>query len=456
MTDPLTTIAGEDGAPNLAVDVLPDNVPGTFVVDASEVDGPDLVGWSMDGWSNIICDVTRVRVSRGATRLQGALTRTEAGTCTIWLTDTDRRFDPLANADPIHPGTPVRVRVWAGVDPAAPEWSTVLFTGRIGDDLEVRYAKEGPPSVDFTATDLVSVLAGYEALGHPDPGVGAGDHLLDRVERVFDELGLPSTTLAGDVDLTYLATLAPTSLTSAWGDISAAVDAELGRVWVTATDQLAVRSRGSELTGPVRGTLSDVHDEIVAGTVHCCYIDPVVRFGTDSLVNRAIGARRVPRPADGGTPPPSALVQVDDAYSQTRWTGGVPKAHEDRTLELQSDGQLQPWAEWLLLSASEPELRVDSVTVAPRSAPEAWQAVSETDIGDRWSFRLRPQIGPEVARTLGVLGIEHDITPTSWETTWTTVEAPTPGVDNPSGWFVVDLSEIGGDDVLAPFGGAVP
>ena len=68
MTDPRTLVATEPDAPYLAVDVLPDNVPGTFLVDVSEVDGLDLLGWGMDGWLNIVCDVDLVDSSRGATR----------------------------------------------------------------------------------------------------------------------------------------------------------------------------------------------------------------------------------------------------------------------------------------------------------------------------------------------------------------------------------------------------
>lgn len=453
MTDPLTIISDE-GAPNLAVDVLPDNAPGTFLVDSSELDGPDLLGWGMDGWSNIVCDVTRVRTARGAQRLQGPRTRAEAGLASVVLSDTARRFDPMVNADAIHPGTPLRVRAWSGVNPAAPEWSAVLFTGRIGTDLDVTYSQTDAPVVTFTAVDIISRLAQYGSVGHADPGVGAGDTLRGRVVRVLAELGLPGSTLGTDSDATYRATLASTPLDTGWDEVSAAADAELGRVWVTCDDQIITRARGSELTGVVRGTLSDWHGEAISDATHCCYTDPTVRFGTDGVVNRAIGARRVPQPGDGTTAPESAVVQVDDTEAQARWTDNVPFAHEDRQLELETDAQLTPWAQWLVLSSSTPDLRVDSVTPVPSSAsPAAWQAVCSTDIGDRWHFRLHPTLGDPIALTLGVVGIEHDITPEGWAISWTTTEAPAPGEDNPSGWFTLDVSELGGDDVLAPFAG---
>jgi hypothetical protein len=403
--------------------------------------------------------VTAVRITRGATRTQGALTRTEAGSAAVTLLDAERRFDPIVNADAVHPGVRVRVRAWAGSDPAAPDWSAVLFTGRIGADLDVAYQRVGPPVVSFTASDVVARLALFSSIGRPDPGVGDGDDLLGRVGRIVTEVGLPADAVGDDVDADYAATMPATTLARGWEGVSDAVDAELGRVWVTADDRIVTRARGSQLSGPVRGTLSDWHEETVGGdedAVHCCYTDAQVRMGTESLTNRVIAARRVPS-TGGGTPPASAVVQVDDVYSQARWSGGVPVVHEDRSLELSTDGQLQPWAEWLLLASSEPELRVDSVAPAPWAAgPEAWRAVCETDLGDRWGFRLHPQIGPQVARTVGVLGIEHDITPGGWEVRWSTTEAPTPGEENPGGWFVLDVSELDGGDVLAPFDVPVP
>lgn len=456
MTDPLTIIA-VDEAPNLAVDVLPDNVPGTFLVDVSEVDGYDLLGWGADGWLNVVCDVREVHIARGMTRLQGPLTRTEAGSATVVIEDLARRFDPMVNADAVHPGVRIRVRAWGGTDPAAPAWTAVLFTGRIGSDFAVTYQQLGAPIVSLTAIDVIGPLALFDAFGRPDPGIGAGDNLRGRVTRVLAEVGLSPATLATDSDVGYVATLTSSTLDGGWDDVNRAADAELGRVWINAADQIVTRARGSELTGPVRGTLSDWHGETVdedADEVHCCYTDPVVRFGTDSLTNRAVAARRVPSVA-GTTVSPSALVQVDDTYSQARWTNNVPVAHRDTSLELETDGQLRPWAEWLVLAAAEPELRVDSVTPRPPD-DAAWRAACSTDIGDRWAFRLHPELGATVASTLGVVGISHEITPDGWSITWATVRAPTPGEGNPSGWFTVDVSQVDGPDVLPPFGGSVP
>lgn len=449
MTDPTTTIARDD-APNLAIDVVPSVVEGTFSVDVSMLDDPDLLGWADDpeAWVNIVCDVTRVTLRRGATRLQGVLTRAEAGIVTVEVLDVERRFDPLLNADAIHAGTPLRLRAWAGADPEAPDWSAVLVTVSI-DDVPVVYARTGPPRVTLTASDLISDLAEWQAGGR-DPEVGAGDDLLGRVERVLAEVGIAGG-VAADVDTVYAATLGSTALADAWADVTEAADAELGRVWVNRDDQLVVRGRESPLSGPVRGTLSDWHGE-GAGEFepHCCYDDLAATLGTETLANRAIAARRDPAGGAGG-----ALVQRDDAYSQALYRR--VRAVDRRDLVLETDDQLAPWAESLIITGSRPELRVDTVSPAPWGAgDEAWQAVLSTDLGDRWVLRYHPEQGPTVMSTIGLLGIEHEVTPEGWSILWTTTEAPTPGDDNPSGWFVVGGSDVDAGDLLAPFGGAVP
>lgn len=450
MTDPLTIVA-RDGAPNLAVDVQPSVVEGTFSVDVSLLDDPDLLGWADDPdvWVNVVCDVTRLVLRRGATRLQGVLTRAEAGIATVELLDSARRFDPLLNADAIHAGTPLRLRSWGEVD--GTPWDAVLFTGSI-DDVPVTYPRTGPPQVTLTGSDRIADLASWQSIGR-DPEVGAGDDLLGRVARVLTEVGAVDA-LAADVDTAYAATLGSTALADAWPDVTEAADAELGRVWVNRDDRLVVRGRESQLSGPVRGTLSDWHDE-TADTApdapHCCYDDLAATLGTETLANRAIAGRR--DPAGIGVDP--TIVQRDDTYSQvlTRRARTVDR----RDLVLGSDDQLAPWAESLIVTSSRPELRVDRVSPAPWGAgDEAWRAVCESDLGDRWALRYHPEQGPTVMSTIGLLGIEHEVTPEGWLITWTTAPAPTPGEDNPTGWLIVGASDVDGGDLLAPFGGAVP
>jgi len=443
-----TIIAGVGGSPNLAIDVQPDVSEGSFTLDVSELDGPDLLAWGVEGWVNVVCNVTRVRIVRGATRVQGPLTRAEAALITVEILDRERAFDPLVNADAVHAGTPARVRVWGGTDPAAPDWSAILVTGEI-EDVPVDYASGAVPLVTINGSDIIAELVAWSSEGRPEPGVGAGDTLRQRVSRVLTEAAIPTSRISADSDTGYAVTLAPSTLAGGWADIEVAQLAELGRVWADAQNRLVVRGRGSQLSGPVRGTLSDWHGETVDEfEPHLCYADLGAMLGTEQLINRTIGARH---PVGDDDEP--SVIQRDDTYSQARYRTRVGNG-EQRDLMVETDVQVTDWCESLLLTSSRPQLRVDSVTPAPWAAPEAWQAVMQTDIGDRWVLRYHPAVGPTVRRTVGVLGIEHEITPEGWSIVWRLAPALTPG-ESPDGWFSLDVSMLDSGDVLAPFRGKV-
>jgi hypothetical protein len=452
VTNPATQ--GPLGAPYLAVDVQPDNLEGTFTLDVSELDGPDMLGWLAEDagtWVNVVCDVRTVSSRRGATRLLGVLTRAEAGMATVVVDDWSGLLDPLLNGNSVHKGTPFRLRAWGwSLDPdtlESVEWSETLFTGEV-DQLEAEYLPGQPATVTVTAVDLIAPLAAWEAEGRAGDGVGAGDDLLGRVQRVLDEVDRGTVDVANS-DAGYAATLLPTRLQRAWDDIAAAADAELGRVWVDVDNRLVIRGRNSVLTGPIRGTLSDVHGEAVEAP-HTCMSAATVVHGVELLANRVLGSRRALEGEDPATLP---VVRRDDTYSQARY--GIGTVDRAGQLELQTSEQVTPWAEAVALAGAEPELRVDTVTPSPtehvlEEALQQWPAVMATRIGDRWRFRFHPLNGHTVDRVVGVLGVELDLSPESWTVRWTTTEAAA------GNWFTLDVSELDGVDVLAPFSVPVP
>lgn len=451
-----TTYPG-DGTPSLAVDLQPDNLAGTFQLDASELDGPDRLGWTdleAGSWLNIVCDVRSVSGVRGASRTQGVLTRTEAGTVTVVAEDTDGQLDPMTNGDAIHRGTPIRLRAWGfrplevdGVE-SLERWEEVLWTGEV-DQLQALYLKGAPAVVTITAMDLVGTLStiGGEPSAGPD-GVGAGDNLHQRVERILADAERGSI---GAADPTYAVTLRPSVLGKPWDDVNAAAEAELGQVWVDRYNRLAIRRRNTLTRGVERGTLSDVHGESVVG-VHCCVTDALVVYSPELLVNRTVAARRTLDAEDDAA---AAVARRDDTYSQARYG---PATVERTDLEVQTDDQAASWAQALILGGGTPELRVDTVYPAPSPADLdaallAWPAVCATDVGDVWAFRFRTHTGVLVAAQLRVMGVAFDLTPEGWTFTWSTTSAPDwqrGAID--AAYFLLDVSELGSGDVLAPFG----
>jgi hypothetical protein len=445
--DPVT-LTGDDGEPYLAVDVQPDNITGAFRVGTSVIGGPDRLAWSTDEpstWVNVVCSVRTVEYQRGATKELGLLTTTEAGTATVVVEDTAGQFDPNLNGDAIRKGTPWRLRAW-GTDMDGQRWDAVLFTGEL-DTLDAQYLPdEDAPLVTLTAVDLVGPLTAWESEGLAGDGDGAGDNLLQRAQRILTTVGRGEVSSASSS--AYAATLAPTPLAKPWDELQQATEAELGRVWVDRHNRLQLRARGSQPLGAVRGTLSDVHPAADVG-VHQCMEDARVVRGTDGVVNRVL-ARRRKLSTDAVDP---VQARRDDELSQRMY--GVATANR-QDLVLQTDAQVTAWAGALITARTRPELRVDSVTPRPQPAEldlalQQWPAVLSTDIGDRWLFQLHPSRGGAIVRGLAVLGIHVTASPDGWSVQWVTEAAAVPGAANPTGWYVVGLSMIGGSDVLAPY-----
>jgi hypothetical protein len=444
VTDPVT-VTPDDGYPYLAVDLQPDDAAGVFVLDVSELDGPDVLalGTAADQWLNVVCTVLSVDYQRGAGQLAGALTTTEAGQLTVVLEDDAGMFDPLTNRDLVHKGTPVRVRAWSTDDGTGAGWQVNLFTGQL-DDVALEYQRDAAPVVTLAVSDLIGPVAGWQTEG--GPGVGAGDTLLQRVNRVLALLNRPAA--ATDSDSDYSATLAPAAMAKPWQELQAATEAELGRLWVSAAGDMVVRARGSELAGPVRGTLSDVHGDAPVG-VHCCLAAAGVRYSAETMANRVLAQRRLPA-GDAG---PATLTRLDDEPSQARYGVGTV---DRRSLELATDAQVTAWAQAVITGHTTPRLRIDQVTPQPPAddldtALAAWPAVCGTDLGDRWLFRYHTFGGQLVERTVGVLGISATLTPDAWTITWLTADAPASGSTLTGGWFVLDVSELDGADLLAPY-----
>lgn len=447
MTDPITQ--GPFGAPYLAVDVEPDVQEGVFTLDVSRLGGPDVLAWET-GWQNVVCDVRSVQSRRGATRLQGVLTRAEAGMATVMVDDYSGLLDPLLNGGGVHKGSAFRLRAWGyALDPDTLEsvqWESVLFTGEV-DTLTAEYLPGQPAIVTVTVVDLIGVLAAWEAEGLPGDGVGAGDNLLQRAQRVIGAVERGSVKESAS-DTAYATTLLPTKLERAWDALSAAADAELGRVWVNQNNQLVIRGRNSQLAGTIRGTLSDVHGEAVEQP-HTCMSAASVVLGGD-VINRAVASRRALPSED---PSSIAVTRLDDAYSQARY--GVGTVDRIGQLEVQTTVQARTWAEAVITAGARPQLRVDTVTPTPvddglEDALAQWQAVMSTQIGDRWRFLFHPLSTHSVERVVGVLGVELNLSPDSWSVLWTMEDAPT------GGWFVLDASMLDEGDVLAPFSVPVP
>jgi hypothetical protein len=315
-----------------------------------------------------------VSTSRGRNR---DLERTNAGQVSVSLRNQDRFFDPLNFDSPfqsaILPRRPIRVRI-DGLP---------VFQGFV-DDWDFTYSPGGDSIASFSGSDAFGIFArNVNAAGSAvEELTGA------RLNRVLDQATVNWPPGERDIE-DGNSTLAAGDLTdNALNYMSNVVEgSEQGLVFMTKDGKVAFRERLIAPTGSgIRFT--DNGPGIP-------YEDVRISYGTDLMVNEAV----VTFP--GGTATASA------ATSQV--TYGIT----ERTLDTQlsSETQAQGIADYLIDRYSEPEYRIESVTVNLRAlSSEQVAEVLSLELGNQADIIFTPnRIGDAIALRNRVIGVSHDV-----------------------------------------------
>ncbi len=134
----------------------------------------------------------QIVITRGANRVESPVIRYEAGTCSMPLLNTDRRFDPANGAGAYVQGG------FRGVKPCAPvrvsaTYSSVtyrLFNGT-ADAWTLSYAQPSDADAGLDCSDGFRVLA-VQARTARAAYVGGGEDSGARVRRILNDCGWPS------------------------------------------------------------------------------------------------------------------------------------------------------------------------------------------------------------------------------------------------------------------------
>lgn len=157
-------------------------VDGVFVLDRSELDGPDLLATDPAAgftWLSIKCDATRIETWRGA-QADGVDIKVDVGTLTV-ATVVDPEI--VAAAD-LQTGAPIRLRT-TGSTPAT------LGTFTINDAVVTEDKLKDHAHLQLTATDAVSTLANSIRYGAANPTAG-GEPWPARVARLMASANVPT------------------------------------------------------------------------------------------------------------------------------------------------------------------------------------------------------------------------------------------------------------------------
>ncbi len=363
----------------------------------------DIIGTatlSGEVWTDITPYVQGVATHRGASRVQGPVVRYEAGTCTIILDNSDRRFDPtnldgpyvVAGVTEIMPMRAVRVRA-SYYDGS----STVIYDIWRGtaDSWKITYAEGNTFSnAILTASDGFKVLANNErvAVG----AVGASENSGARVTRILDSAGWPAldrVIATGDTTL-QATTLSGAALT----ELFLVADTEIGDLYIDGAGRVVFRNRTTSLEAALGSTFTDNSSDARP------YVNVELEYDDTGVANDVHISRT------GGT-----QQVASDATSQASF---LVQSYERTDLLMETDAVALSYAQFLLHLAKDAELRFSTMEVNPRKNPSVlFPEMLGMEIGDRIQVeRTPPGGGDTIVREVFIRGIDWLITPEEWKT----------------------------------------
>lgn len=353
-------------------------------------------------WTDVSAWLKRgIKTRRGSSRVESPIIRYDAGTATIVLNNSDRRFDPTNLAGPyvaagrsqVTAMRPVRIRaVWDAV-------TYDVFRG-FADQWDVAWF---PPNYSETT---VPITDGFKVLRNKKRAavtpVGAGENTGARVTRILDSAGWSATDR---VIATGNSTLQATDLEGdALSELQAAAASEIGELYIDGAGRVVFRNRHALLLDTRSNTV-----QATFGEPSTAFAPFEARLNTDdATLWNEIRAQRT-----GGVEQLAA-----DTASQTEF---LTRTYQVSDLLLEDDSIVGNYAGWILYVSKEPEVRFDSIEIHAHADPTTlFPVVLGREIGDRIKIVRRPPGGGDpIVREVFIRGISHVTGPATWITTWT-------------------------------------
>jgi hypothetical protein len=352
-------------------------------------------------WVDLTCDVISVQTDIGGTRADGAIAQAEAGTATITLSDPTRKYDPTNPNGPFQFGGQTRLSPGANVIVFAELWdgSAItqyrMFTGSVDTWSEDWVLAPSSRTAVIQASDAVKDLVNLDYGEQPE--VGAGDTVDNRIDRILDHYGWTGTAA---LDISENTLQATTLAQSAWELIGRATEDELGFTYL---DQLGALQFRNRATWSIRSTpvltvgcapVTTAYDVMTTADVEAANLN----------IKNAVYASRT-----GGT------QQV--SRSETSISRYGLHSYKRTDLDLQDDGQVGAWADFLVSIQGVPRTQLDSLSIKPRFDPAMWAPLLALElVADRVRVLWTP---PDMNTTTEVVGrtiaVSHSVSRRAWE-----------------------------------------
>jgi len=356
--------------------------------------------------------VDSIKTNRGRTALSDIF---QTGTMSLRIIDQNGDFNPMNPASPYYNLlTPMRkvtiTATWNGN-------TYPIFAGYI-----TSYDTTTPRDVGEVVYTTIQAVDGFRLFQNAQittvASATAGQTTGTRIGKILDAVGWP--TGMRDIDAGQTTVQAdPGSLRTSLGAMQLITSTEYGSLYMDGFGNVVFQDRALT-SSSVAGTPVDFNDN---GT-GISYNNALWKLDDTLVFNKATITRT------GGTP------QV--AFNQASIDKYFLHSYQEQNLLMETDAEALNNAQAFVASRQETSIRCDAVTLDlyTDNYDAGILAALDLDFFDPVTVTTTQPGSSTLTKTLQVFGISHDVRPSNWKTTLTTLE---PIIDS----FIIGSSQYG-------------
>jgi hypothetical protein len=342
--------------------------------------------------------VDSIKTNRGRTALSDIF---QTGTMSLRIIDQNGDFNPMNPSSPYYELlTPMRkVTITASYEGT----TYPIFAGYI-----TSYNTTTPKDVGEIVYTTIQAVDGFRLFQNAQittvATTPAGQTTGTRIGKILDAIGWPSGMR--DIDAGQTTVQAdPGTLRTSLGAMQLVTSTEYGSLYMDALGNLVFQDRALT-SSSVAGTPVDFNDN---GT-GISYNNAVWKLDDTLVFNKATITRT------GGTP------QV--AFNQASIDKYFLHSYQEQNLLMETDAEALNNAQAFVASRQETSIRCDAVTLDLYTAnyDAGITAALDLDFFDPITVTTTQPGSSTLTKTLQVFGVSHDIKPSNWKTTLTTLE----------------------------------
>ena len=342
--------------------------------------------------------VDSIKTNRGRTALSDIF---QTGTMSLRIIDQNGDFNPMNPSSPYYELlTPMRkVTITASYEGT----TYPIFAGYI-----TSYNTTTPKDVGEIVYTTVQAVDGFRLFQNAQittvASATAGQTTGTRIGKILDQIGWPTGMRDVDNGLTTVQS-DPSTLRTSLGAMQLVTSTEYGSLYMDALGNVVFQDRALT-SSSVAGIPVEFNDN---GT-GISYSNALWKLDDTLVFNKATVTRT------GGTPQVALNQDSIDKY--------FLHSYQEQNLLMETDAEALDNARAFVASRQETSIRCDAVTLDLYTAnyDAGITAALDLDFFDPITVTTTQPGSSTLTKTLQVFGVSHDIRPSAWKTTLTTLE----------------------------------